>query len=58
MKTPKGWRRLKRETVLRDGDRYVCWRSGVWISTMSAGAVVGVNQGFGYIRRIKRKARK
>jgi hypothetical protein len=51
IKIPKGWRKLKKGTLIRQGDRFLDWR-GRWISTRDQGWHVGELNGAIYIRKI------
>ena len=55
---PRGWRRLRVESLLKNGDRYFCFLSLKWIVTECHGLIMNDWSGTGpliYIRRVPAK---
>jgi hypothetical protein len=56
MKTPKGWRKLRKGTVIRKGDKYFCPMTQNWWYSGNIGLKVGFTlSSHTYIRRTRER---
>lgn len=55
LKVPKGWRALRRDSEIKDGDKFTSRRLPYWMDSSGSGNGKVGKTGFRYIRRIKNR---